>query len=274
LGQAVIPLEPKPLLIGVPIELGALSVNVEGKETVTVGNVLKKVFGYDNYKTLQTKIESGEVGVIFKFDNGYDAFCRDSEFNVRVSVGAKSITAVKVYPVIKEINIEKVNEAIINEIKDDVDRYKIAEEQMKSGKISEEEAKGKMSDTLGDIGEGIAEVELKARKEEISKYLGVPPERLFIKKLAGPGQVDFEIHQDSDKGTLLAIVEIKTSTKDTIEQLLSSAEDQLRERFSNNYKNLEHGFAVAILIGDVEKLIQTGAEYKFKMNYFRNPYKK
>ncbi|MGB9896145.1 MAG: hypothetical protein ACPLN2_09640, partial [Thermoproteota archaeon] len=64
-------------------------------------------------------------------------------------------------------------------------------------------AKRKMSGALGKIGEGIAEVELKARKEEISKYLGVPPERLFIKKLAGPGQVDFEIHQDSDKGTLL-----------------------------------------------------------------------
>ncbi|MGC8578308.1 MAG: hypothetical protein ACP5M7_10005, partial [Thermoproteota archaeon] len=124
LGQAVIPLEPKPLLIGVPIELGELSVNVEGKETVTVGNVLKKVFGYDGYKTLQTKIESGEVGVIFKFDNGYDAFCRDSEFNVHVSVGAKRITAVKVYPVIKEINVEKVNEAIINKIKEYVGEYK------------------------------------------------------------------------------------------------------------------------------------------------------
>ncbi|MGB9895472.1 MAG: hypothetical protein ACPLN2_06165 [Thermoproteota archaeon] len=122
---------------------------------------------------------------------------------------------------------------------------------------------------------GIAEVELKARKEEISKYLGVPPERLFIEYTGREkGEVDFKIHKDSKDGTVLAIVEVKTSTKDTIEQLLSEAEDQLRERFSNNYKNLEHGFAVAILIGDVEKLIQSGAEYKFKISYFRNPYKK
>ena len=112
------------------------------------------MFGYDSYKTLQAKIESGEVEVIFKFDDGYDAFCRNSEFDVHVSVGAKRITAVKVYPVIKEINVEKVNEAIINKIKEYVGEYKVTEEQMKSGKISEEEAKGKMSDTLGKIGGG------------------------------------------------------------------------------------------------------------------------
>jgi hypothetical protein len=106
------------------------------------------VFGYDSYKTLQAKIESGEVEVIFKFDDGYDAFCRNSEFDVHMSVGAKRITAVKIYPVIKEINVEKANEAIINKIKDNVDRYKNyvselkeIEDRIKNGVTSKEDVK-------------------------------------------------------------------------------------------------------------------------------------
>jgi hypothetical protein len=130
---------------------------------------------------------------------------------------------------------------------------------------------------LGKIGEVIAEVELNKRKKEISEHLGVPPERLFIKPLGGSGEVDFEIYQDSEEGTLLAIVEVKASTCEKIEQLLYEAEDQLRERFmEERYKNLEQGIEIAIFIEDVEKLLQPGENYGFVSPpvYYKNPYKK
>jgi len=277
--QAVAPLEPKPLQVGTPIELGELSVDVEGKEEVNVMSVLKKVFGYDNFKTLQEEIENGEVGVILKFDNKLSAFCRDPDFkNIRVPEGAKKMIAVKVYPLIKEVDIEKVSEEIANGEIEYVTEYKNIKEEIESGKLNEEAKKrleGKIVDLLGEIGEVIANVELNKRKKEISEHLGVPPERLFIKHFGESGEVDFKIYQDSDEGTLLTIVEVKTTTCERIEQLLSSAEDQLRERFmEEKYKNLEQGIEIAIFIDDVEKLLQPGENYEFKINYFKNPYKK
>jgi len=267
-GQAVVPLEPKELQKETPIELGELSIDVEGKETVTIGNVLKKVFGYDNFKALQAEVEKGEVGVVLEFDDERTAFCGDPGFNVHVPKGAKKIVAVGIYPVVEKVDVEKADEEIIKRVKDHVTQYKIAE---KKGD------QGRMKDELGKIGEAIAEVELNKRKKEISEHLGVPPERLFIKSLGKPGQVDFEIYQDSDKGKLLTIVEVKTTTCKRIEQLFYEAEKQLRERFmEENYKNLEQGIEIAIFIEDVEKLLQPGENYGFVSPpvYYKNPYKK
>jgi len=275
--QAVVPLEPKSLQKETPIELGDLSVDVEGKDKVGISEALMKVFGYDNFKTLQAEVENDEVGVILKFDNERTAFCRNPDFKVRVPEGAKKIVAVEV-SVIKEVNVEKVSEEIVNRVRKHVIEYEKAEKEIESGKINEErkkELKGKMDYELGKIGEVIAEVELNKRKKQISEYLGVPPERLFIEHLGGPGEVDFRIYKDSKDGDLLAIVEVKASTCEKIEQLLSSAENQLRERFmEENYKDLEHGFAVAIFVDDVGKLLQPGENYDFIIEYYENPYKK
>jgi uncharacterized protein YjbI with pentapeptide repeats/nucleoside phosphorylase len=177
-------------------------------------------------------------------------------------------------------------EEIINGARKRVIEYKYAEKQlvdevedeMKSGKINKEKQnrlKGKMNDALGKICEVIAEVELNKRKEEISEHLGVPPEWLFIKPLGGSGRVDFEIYQDSDKGTLLAIVEMKTDTCNKIILKTTSERIEHPECFmEEDYKNLEQGIEITISVCDVEELLQPGKNYEFKMNYFKNPYKK
>jgi hypothetical protein len=186
--------------------------------------------------------------------------------------------AVKVYPLIKEVDIEKVSEEIANEEIEYVTEYKNIKEEIESGKLNEEEKnrlEGKMVDLLGEIGEVIANVELNKRKKEISEHLGVPPERLFIEHLGGSGEVDFEICKDSKEGDLLAIVEVKATTRERVELLFYEAEKQLRKRFmEEKYKNLEQGIEIAILIDDVEKLLRPGETYKFKIDYFKNPYKK
>jgi hypothetical protein len=277
--QAVVPLEPKELKLRTPIELGELSVDVEGKDSVRISEALKKVFGYDNFKTLQEEIENDEAGLLVKFDDGSVAYSKSPELDVHVPEGAKKIVAVEIFPA------EKTEEDIINKIMKDVDEYentrKQLEDKMKSGEISKEdenELKGEMNDKLGEIGEGIAEIRLNEQdeRERISKYLGVPPERLFVKYLGRPGQVDFEIYQDSDKGTLLAIVEVKTTTvQEDLSDTLKDAEKQLRERFmEEKYKNLEHGFAIVIYIEDPKKLLQPGENYDFIPIYYKNPYKK
>ncbi|NHV07208.1 MAG: hypothetical protein HA495_07710, partial [Thaumarchaeota archaeon] len=277
--QAEAPIEPKELQKRTPIELGELSIDVEGKEEVGIGNVLIKVFGYDNFKTLQAEIENDEAGLLVKFDDGSDAYSRSPKPVVHVPKGAKKIVAVEIFP------SEKTEEDIINKIMKDVDKYENAkkqlEEKMKSGSIDEEKKKeleGEMNNALGKIGEGIAEIRLNEQdeREGISKYLGVPPERLFVKPLGGSGEVDFEIYQDSDKGTLLAIVEVKTTTvQEDLSDTLKDAEKQLRERFmEEKYKNLEHGFAVAIYIEDPKKLLQPGENYDFIIECYKNPYKK
>ncbi|MGB9760797.1 MAG: hypothetical protein ACPLZG_13285, partial [Thermoproteota archaeon] len=268
-GESIIPLEPKELKVRNPIELGELSVDVEGRESIRISEALKKVFGYDNFKTLQEEVESNEVGLLLRFDDGSTAYCRTPKFSVHVPEGEKKIVSIEIYPV------EKTKEDIINRIRKLVDKYKDIEEQRKNGKISEESAQHAKVDVVGNIGEEIAKIKLDEQKEEIAKYLNVPPERLFIEKLGKSGQVDFEIHQDSDKGTLLAIVEVKTTTvQGSLSEALMRAKNQLTERFSSEYKDIEHGFAIAIYIEDPEKLLQPGEKYDFLLDYYMNPYYK
>jgi hypothetical protein len=260
--QAVVPLEPKELKLRTPIELGELSVDVEGKDSVRISEALKKVFGYDNFKTLQEEIENDEAVLLVKFDDGSVAYSKSPELDVHVPEGAKKIVAVEIFPA------EKTEEDIINKIMKDVDEYE---------KAKEEGNQGEMNDKLGEIGEGIAEIRLNKQeeRERISKYLGVPPERLFIKPLGGSGEVDFEIYQDSDKGTLLAIVEVKTTTvQDNLIKYLRKAKNELIKRFSNEYKDLEHGFVIVIYTEDPKKLLQPGEKYDFIPIYYNNPYKK
>jgi len=263
LGQSIIPLEPKELKLRTSIELGELSVDVEGKDNIKISEALKKVFGYDNFKTLQEEIENNEAGLLVKFDDGSAAYCRNPRLSVHVPEGAKKIVAVEIWPV------GKTREDIINKIMKYVNLYENAKE---------EGNQGEMNDKLGKIGEGVAEIRLNEQdeKERISKYLGVPPERLFIKPLGGSGEVDFEIYQDSDKGTLLAIVEVKTTTVQggLINALRRAKNDLIDKRFSNEYRDLEHGFAVAIYIEDPKKLLQPGENYDFIIEYYENPYYK
>jgi len=96
LGQSIIPLEPKDLKLRTPIELGELSVDVEGKDNIKISEALKKVFGYDNFKTLQEEIENDEVGLLVKFDDGNVAYCRSPKLSVHVPEEAKKIVAVEI----------------------------------------------------------------------------------------------------------------------------------------------------------------------------------
>jgi hypothetical protein len=96
LGESIIPLEPKELKLRTPIELGELSVDVEGKNNVKVSEALKKVFGYDNFKTLQEEIENNEAGLLVKFDDGSVAYCRNPRLSVHVPEEAKKIVAVEI----------------------------------------------------------------------------------------------------------------------------------------------------------------------------------
>jgi hypothetical protein len=261
--QAVVPLEPKELKLRTPIELGELSVDVERKEKVNFANVLKKVFGYDNFKTLQEEIENDEALLLVKFDDGSVAYSKSPELNVRVPEGAKKIVAVEIFPA------EKTEEDIINKIMKDVDEYE---------KAKEEGNQGKMDYELGKIGEGIAEKRLNEQdeRERISKYLGVPPERLFVEHLGGSGEVDFKIYKDSKDGDLLAIVEVKTTTvQEDLTDTLKDAKNELIKRFmEEKYKDLEHGFVIVIYTEDPKKLLQPGENYDFIIEYYENPYKK
>jgi len=96
LGESIIPLEPKELKLRTPIELGELSVDVERKNNVKVSEALKKVFGYDNFKTLQEEIENDEAGLLVKFDDGSVAYCRNPRLSVHVPEEAKKIVAVEI----------------------------------------------------------------------------------------------------------------------------------------------------------------------------------
>jgi len=261
--QAVVPLEPKELKLRTPIELGELSIDVEGKDSVRISEALKKVFGYDNFKTLQEEIENDEAGLLVKFDDGSVAYSKSPELDVHVPEGAKKIVAVEIFPA------EKTEEDIINKIMKDVEEYE---------KAKEEGNQGEMNDKLGEIGEGIAEIRLNEQdeRERISKYLGVPPERLFVEHLGGPGQVDFRIYKDSKDGDLLAIVEVKTTTvQEDLTDTLKDAKNELIKRFmEEKYKDLEHGFVIVIYTEDPKKLLQLGENYDFIIEYYENPYYK
>jgi hypothetical protein len=101
-GESIIPLEPKELKVRTPIELGELSVDVEGKGSIRISEALKKVFGYDNFKTLQEEVESNEVGLLLRFDDGSTAYCRTPKFSVHVPEGAKKIVSVEIRPIKKD----------------------------------------------------------------------------------------------------------------------------------------------------------------------------
>jgi len=150
--QAVVPLKPKPLQKRTPIELGELSVDVEGKNYVGISEALKKVFGYDNFKMLQEEIENDEAGLLVKFDDGSDAYCRSPKPVVHVPKGAKKIVAVEIFPA------EKTGEDIIDdEIREHINQYEIGKERGDQGKMDYE---------LGEIGEGIAKKDLISRMKE------------------------------------------------------------------------------------------------------------
>ncbi|MGB9760842.1 MAG: hypothetical protein ACPLZG_13515, partial [Thermoproteota archaeon] len=101
-GESIIPLEPKELKVRTPIELGELSVDVEGKGSIRISEALKKVFGYDNFKTLQEEVESNEVGLLLKFDDGSTAYCRTPKFSVHVPEGEKKIVSIEIQPIKKD----------------------------------------------------------------------------------------------------------------------------------------------------------------------------
>ncbi|MGC9015103.1 MAG: hypothetical protein ACP5KW_12070, partial [Thermoproteota archaeon] len=268
--QSIIPLEPKELKTNTLIELGELSINVEGKKGIKVSEALKKVFGYDNFKELQEKIKSDDFGLILKFDNGRAAFCRSPEFTIHVPEGAKEIVAVKVWS-IRPVSTEEITKKLAERIKFWADQYESAMTQQQRNWY------------IGKIGEEVTVAKLSEQKEEISKYLGIPPEKLVIEQLGDSGVTDVGIFTSEDLNRPVAIVEVKTTTAkpDEMQVRLSEAvDDLLNKRFNSEYKNVKHGFAVAIYIDEKyinnpEELFKSGTKsYNFVKEYCRNPYYK
>jgi len=153
LKQSIIPLEPKEVKINTLIGLGELSIDVEGKNIVGIVEALEKVFGYDNFKTLQTEVENGEVEIILKFDNAKVTILnKKSDFCTLVPEGARKIVAIEICPPTEEKNFAKtffeslgLRKEVVDELSEKNDHWKYV------GLVSDEDLDSNEKGLFGEL---------------------------------------------------------------------------------------------------------------------------
>ncbi|MEM2089155.1 MAG: hypothetical protein QXI42_10925 [Thermoproteota archaeon] len=118
----------------------------------------------------------------------------------------------------------------------------------------------RLKEPIGDIGEGYTRFyREEAIKEKVSRETGIPKEKLKVVQGDPDWGPDFYVYY---KGGLVAIVEVKTTTKSErypgySDGCLYKAKRDLMKYFKEDFGNVKYGVRVAVYLRDLDKILET-----------------